>query len=111
MNMMKSKIRVATLTPPANLPLKSYLAAAAIALGLLAVPHIGHAQGIVGGAQEGAREGNRAAGPVGAVVGGAVGAGVGGAVGAVDGVLGIPQSRHRRCRGFYDRYDHFHCYR
>jgi hypothetical protein len=48
------------------------------------------------------------------VVGGAVGAGVGGAVGAINGVFGIPDRGYRhghRCRGFYDRYDHFHCYR
>jgi hypothetical protein len=32
-------------------------------------------------------------------------------VGAVDGVLGIPYRGHYRCRGFYDRYDRFHCYR
>jgi hypothetical protein len=33
-------------------------------------------------------------------------------VGAVDGVLGIPDRGYRRhCRGFYDRYDRFHCYR
>jgi hypothetical protein len=99
------------LTLPAKIPAKFYLAAAAIALALLAIPGIGHAQGIVRGAQEGAYEGNRVAGPVGGVVGGAVGAGVGGAVGAVDGVLGIPYRGHYRCRGFYDRYDHFHCYR
>jgi hypothetical protein len=96
---------------PTSLPVKSYLAGAGIALALIAIPHIGHAQGIVRGAQEGAYEGNRVAGPVGGVVGGAVGAGVGGAIGAVDGVLGIPDGRRYRCRGFYDRYDHFHCYR
>jgi hypothetical protein len=54
------------------------LAAAALALALLVIPHSGHAQGVVrgmeGGAHHGAREGGRAAGPVGAVVGGAVGA-------------------------------------
>ena len=107
---MKMKIR--TLALPICSTLRVQLAAAAFALALFAVPHLGHAQGIVGGAQEGAYQGGRAAGPVGAVVGGAVGAGVGGAVGAVDGVLGIPH-RHRRhdCRGFYDRYDRFHCYR
>jgi hypothetical protein len=88
-----------------------YISAAALALALLAIPHAGHAQGIVRGAQEGAYEGNRAAGPIGGVVGGAVGAGVGGAVGAVDGVLGIPYRHHYRCRGFYDRYNRFHCYR
>jgi hypothetical protein len=51
---------------------------------------------------------------VGGVVGGAVGAGVGGAMGAVKGVFGIPDRGYRRgyrCRGYYDRYDHFHCYR
>jgi hypothetical protein len=88
---------------------KLYLATATLALILLAVPQIGYAQGIVRGAQQGAYEGDRIAGPIGGVVGEAVGAGVGGAIGAVDGALGIPD--RRRCRGFYDRYDHFHCYR
>lgn len=109
---MKTNITTATL--PTGLPAKRYLAAAALALALLAMPHIGHAQGIVRGAQEGAHEGNRVAGPVGGVVGGAVGAGVGGAVGAVKGVFGIPDRGYRRghrCRGYYDRHDHFHCYR
>jgi len=87
---------------------KAMLYLAAVAVTLLAAPFV-HAQGIVRGAQQGAYDGNRVAGPIGGVVGGAVGAGVGGAVGAVDGVLGIPD--RRRCRGFYDRYDHFHCYR
>ena len=89
---------------PAGLTMWLVFAAAAIALGLLAVPRAGHAQGIVRGAQEGTYEGNRIAGPVGGVVGGAVGAGVGGAVGAIHGVLGIPYGHHYRCRGFYDRY-------
>ncbi len=104
-------MKTATLTLPTRTPAKLYLGIAAVALALLAIPQIGHAQGIVRGAQEGAYEGNRAAGPVGGVVGGAVGAGVGGAMGAVEGVLGIPYRGHRRCHGFYDRYDHFHCYR
>jgi hypothetical protein len=26
-------------------------------------------------------------------------------------VLGIPYRGHYRCRGFYDRYNRFHCYR
>jgi hypothetical protein len=90
---------------------KRYASRAALTLTLLAVPHIGHAQGIVRGAQEGGYEGDRVAGLIGGVVGVAVGAGVGGAVGAVDGVLGIPDRYSYRCRGFYDRYDHFHCYR
>jgi hypothetical protein len=97
MKTTKAKTRTATLA--AGLPVKLWLAAAALILALIAIPHIGHGQGIVRGAQEGAAEGNRVAGPVGGVVGEAVGAGVGGAMGAVD------------CRGFYDRYDHFHCYR
>jgi ribose/xylose/arabinose/galactoside ABC-type transport system permease subunit len=84
------------------------LAAAALVLALLVIPHSGHAQGVVrgmeGGAHHGAREGGRAAGPVGAVVGGAVGAGVGGAVGAVNGVLGIDGYRHPR----YYRHHHYH---
>ena len=111
---MKMTIKVKTATLPAGLPMTFYLAAAALALALLAMPHAGHAQGIVRGAQEGSYEGNRVAGPVGGVVGGAVGAGVGGAVGAVKGVFGIPDRGYRRgyrCRGFYDRHHHFHCYR
>jgi len=104
------KIKAARL--PAGRPAKFYFAAAAVAVALLAIPQFGHAQGVVGGAQQGAREGGRAAGPVGAVVGGAVGAGVGGAVGAVNGVLGIPNHRYYRhhCRGFHDRYGRFHCH-
>jgi len=105
---MKTTVRTSRLS--AGLPVKLHLAAAAIVLALLAIPDIGHAQGIVRGAQEGAYEGSRVAGPVGGVVGGAVGAGVGGAVGAVNGVLGIPY-RGYRCRGYYNRYGRFRCYR
>jgi hypothetical protein len=111
---MQARMKIRTSTLPAGSPAKLHLAAAALLLAWLAIPHIGHAQGIVRGAQQGAAEGNRVAGPVGGVVGGAVGAGVGGAVGAVKGVFGIPDRGWRRgyrCRGFYDRYDHFHCYR
>jgi hypothetical protein len=111
---MKMMIKVKTATLAAGWPIAFCLAAAAIVLALLAMPHAGHAQGIVRGAEQGAYEGNRAAGPVGGVVGGAVGAGVGGAVGAVRGVFGIPDRGYRRgyrCRGFYDRHHHFHCYR
>jgi len=112
MKTMKADIQFRTMPLPTYFPSKLHLMAAALALALLAIPHLGHAQGIIGGAEEGSREGGRAAGPVGAVVGGAVGAGVGGAMGAVDGVLGLPQHRYRHgCRGFYDRYDRFHCYR
>ena len=109
---MKTNAR--TSTPPAGLPVKLQLAAAAIGLALLAIPDIGYAQGIVRGAQEGAYEGSRVAGPVGGVVGGAVGAGVGGAMGAVKGVFGIPDRgwrRAHRCRGYYDGYHRFHCIR
>ena len=105
---MKTNVKAAAM--PAGLPVKLYLAVAAIVLALLAIPHIGHAQGIVRGAQEGSREGNRVAGPIGGVVGGAVGAGVGGAMGAVKGVFGI-NDRGYPCRGYYDHYDRFHCYR
>src|SRR6266404_9449768 len=105
---MKTKVRTSALRGAWTA--KLHFAAAAIVFALLAIPHIGHAQGIVRGAQEGAYEGSRVAGPVGGVVGGAVGAGVGGAMGAVKGVFGIPD-RGWRCRGYYDRYDHFHCYR
>jgi hypothetical protein len=107
--MNKTGIKTAAL--PAGRPVRLVFAAAAIILALVALPRAGHAQGIVRGAQEGSYEGNRVAGPVGGVVGGAVGAGVGGAVGAVEGVLGVPYRGHYRCRGFYDRYDRFHCYR
>ena len=110
--MNKAKVETAAL--PAGLPVRFGFAAAALIIALLAIPHIGHAQGIVRGAQEGSHEGNRIAGPVGGVVGGAVGAGVGGAMGAVKGVFGIPDRgwrRGHRCRGYYDGYDHFHCYR
>lgn len=89
-------------------------AALAFIFVLLAISNVGHAQGIVGGAQQGSAEGNRIAGPVGGVVGGAVGAGVGGAVGAVKGVFGIPDRgwrRGHRCRGYYGRSGRFHCYR
>jgi hypothetical protein len=104
--------KVAALPLSAGIPAKAYLATAALALAWLAIPQFAHAQGIVRGAQEGAYEGNRAAGPVGGLVGGAVGAGVGGAVGAVDGVLGIPDRGYRyHCRGYYNRYGHFRCYR
>jgi hypothetical protein len=105
---MKTKIKTAAL--PTGLPTKLRFAGAALALALLTIPHIGHAQGIVRGAQEGAYEGNRVAGPVGGAVGTVVGAGVGGAMGAVRGVFGIGD-RGYRCRGYYDRRDRFHCYR
>jgi hypothetical protein len=107
------KIKTKTTALPSGSPLKVYFAAAAITLALLAIPHVGHAQGIVRGAQDGAYEGNRVAGPVGGVVGGAVGAGVGGAMGAVKGVFGIPDRGYRRgyrCRGYY-RHGQFYCYR
>src|ERR1700680_935419 len=103
------KTETMTSTLPAGLPVKLLEAGASI-LALFTDTPIGHAQGSVRGAQEGSREGNRIAGPVGGVVGGAVGAGVGGAVGAVRGVFGSGD-RGYRCRGYYDRYDHFHCYR
>ncbi|MGY3030853.1 hypothetical protein ACVIIV_000023 [Bradyrhizobium sp. USDA 4354] len=107
--MNKSRVNAAVL--PAGFPIRLLFAAAAL-LALLSLPEAGHAQGIVRGAQEGSYEGNRIAGPVGGVVGGAVGAGVGGAVGAVEGVFGIPHRHYRhRCRGYYDRYHRFHCYR
>jgi hypothetical protein len=105
------KTRTSTLqTGPS---VKVYLAVAATALALLAIPHAGHAQGVFRGAEqggrEGVREGGRAAGPVGAVVGGAIGTGVGAAVGGVRGVLGV--DRGRRCRGYYTRRGYFRCYR
>jgi hypothetical protein len=110
---MKAK-RPKTLTVIAATSAWTKLALAAGVLALLAIPHLAHAQGMVGGARDGSREGNRIAGPVGGVVGGAIGAGVGGAVGGVKGVLGIPDHGYRRgyrCRGYYDRYSRFHCYR
>jgi hypothetical protein len=104
------KTKTSTLQTGASV--KFYLAVAATALALLAIPHAGHAQGVFRGAEQGGREGvsegGRAAGPVGAVVGGAIGTGVGAAVGGVRGVLGI--DRGRRCRGYYTRRGHFRCY-
>jgi hypothetical protein len=105
---MKTKTSVVAIPTPA----RSYLGIAALALALLAIPHMAHSQGLVGGARDGSREGDRIGGPVGGVVGGAIGAGVGGAVGAVRGVFGIPDHGYRRghrCRGYY-RHGHFHCY-
>ena len=110
MNKMKTNETTASMLP-AGSPARFYFAGAGLALALLAIPHIGHAQGVVRGAQEGAYEGNRVAGPIGGAVGGAVGAGVGGAVGAVDGILGIPYHGRYHCRGYYNRYGHFRCYR
>ncbi|RTM14726.1 MAG: hypothetical protein EKK33_04660 [Bradyrhizobiaceae bacterium] len=107
-----NKARIAAAQSPAGVPARLLFAAAALLLAMMALPQASHAQGIVRGAQEGSYEGNRIAGPVGGVVGGAVGAGVGGAVGAVEGVLGIPHRHYRhRCRGYYDGYHRFHCYR
>jgi hypothetical protein len=108
---MTRTTKITVLKLPTISPAARVLAGAALALALFAIPHAGQAQGIVRGAQEGAYEGNRAAGPVGGVVGGAVGAGVGGAMGAVEGVLGIPYRGRYHCRGYYNRYGHFHCYR
>ena len=105
--MNKTKVETAALP---GRPIRLMLGAAAILLALVALPHLGHAQGIVRGAQQGSYEGNRIAGPVGGVVGGAVGAGVGGAMGAVKGVFGI-SDRGYRCRGYYNRHGHFRCYR
>ncbi|WP_246774299.1 hypothetical protein [Bradyrhizobium diazoefficiens] len=106
-----NKARIAAAQLPAGLPVRLLFAGAAVLLALACLPQASHAQGIVRGAQEGSYEGNRIAGPVGGAVGGVVGAGVGGAVGAVDGILGIPYHGHRHCRGYYDGYHHFRCYR
>lgn len=114
---MKPRSKTAVLPAPMSfklMSLKLKLALIAAALALLAIPSLGHAQGLVGGARDGSREGNRIAGPVGGVVGGAIGAGVGGAVGGVRGVLGIPDRGYRRgyqCRGYYTRSGVFRCYR
>lgn len=106
-----TKVRTDALAAPASLSARRLLAGAALLLALMSLPQAAKAQGIVRGAQEGAYQGNRVAGPVGGAVGGVVGAGVGGAVGAVEGVLGIPHRHYRRCRGYYDGYHRFHCYR
>jgi hypothetical protein len=107
------QMKTKTSTLHSGVSIKIYLAVAATALALLAIPHAGHAQGVFRGAEqggrEGVREGGRAAGPVGAVVGGAIGTGVGAAVGGVRGVLGV--DRGRRCRGYYTRRGYFRCYR
>jgi hypothetical protein len=108
--MRKTKVKTAAL--PAGWPLPFIFALLAVALVLSAMPHTGHAQGIVRGAQEGSYEGHRVAGPVGGVVGGAIGAGVGGAMGAVEGVFGLPEPHYwHHCHGYHDGYGRFHCYR
>jgi hypothetical protein len=109
--MKKPKVKTAAL--PAGWLLPFMFALVALALAFIAMPHAGHAQGIVRGAQEGSYEGHRVAGPVGGVVGGAIGAGVGGAVGAVEGVFGVgePHYWHHHCHGYHDGYGRFHCYR
>ena len=110
--MMKREKAIKTAAYSVEMPAVRWLAATALALGLIAIPHLAHAQGVVGGMERGAAQGSydggRVAGPVGSAVGGAVGAGVGGAVGAVDGILGIPGPR---CHGYYNRYGHWRCYR
>lgn len=110
--MVKKEKSIRALAYSVDVPLARWLAVLAFALALLAIPHLAHAQGVVGGMERGAAQGSydggRVAGPVGSAVGGAVGAGVGGAVGAVDGILGIPGPR---CHGYYNRYGHWRCYR
>jgi len=106
------KTKVKTAAPPSGWLLPPMFALLGLTLAWLAVPHAGHAQGIVRGAQEGSYEGHRVAGPVGGVVGGAIGAGVGGAMGAVEGVFGLPEPHwHHHCHGYRDGYGRFHCYR
>lgn len=63
------------------------LLSTALICGVLAVPTVASAQGVINGTERGAREGGQAAGPVGAVVGGVVG----GVAGGVAGVLGVDQ--------------------
>jgi hypothetical protein len=110
--MMNREKAIKTAAFSVEIPAARWLAATALAFGLIAIPHLAHAQGVVGGMERGAAQGSydggRVAGPVGSAVGGAVGAGVGGAVGAVDGILGIPGPR---CHGYYNRYGHWRCYR
>src|ERR1700751_4855541 len=107
-----SKTKTHCVAAPTGRLLSFIIMTAAVTLALLAMPHAGHAQGIVRGAQAGAAEGGRVARPLGGLVGGAVGAGVGGAVGPVDGVLGIPSYRwHHHCHGYHDGNGYFHCYR
>jgi hypothetical protein len=43
--MKKTKTKIKTAALPVGLPVRFYLAVAAVALALLAIPHIGHAQG------------------------------------------------------------------
>ena len=75
--------------------MKRRIAMVAGLVGLLAMPTLADAQGIVGGARTGAVRGERAAGPVGGIVGGVVGGAVGGVVGGARGVLGLPRRAYR----------------
>ncbi len=59
----------------------------AVLSGLLTLPLVAHAQGVIGGTERGSAEGGAAAGPVGAVVGGVVG----GVTGGVAGILGADE--------------------
>jgi hypothetical protein len=63
------------------------LLSTALICGVLAIPTVASAQGVINGTERGAREGGHAAGPVGAVVGGVVG----GVAGGVAGVLGVDE--------------------
>lgn len=54
-----NKARIAAAALPAGLSVRLLFAAAAVLLALFSLPHPGHAQGIVRGAQEGSYEGNR----------------------------------------------------
>lgn len=62
----------------------TFIAIAATATAIAALPLTAHAQGVIRGAEEGAAAGDYAAGPFGAIVGAPVGA----AVGAAEVVLG-----------------------
>jgi hypothetical protein len=86
--MRKTKVKTAAV--PAGWPLPFIFALLAVALVLSAMPHTGHAQGIVRGAQEGSYEGHRVAGPV----------------------FGLPEPHYwHHCHGYHDGYGRFHCYR
>jgi hypothetical protein len=56
MNRMNTTKTIAA-TPTTGLRVKLTLAAAALVLALLAIPHPGHAQGVVGGMEGGAQQG------------------------------------------------------
>ena len=72
LTMVKRGKAIKTVAHPVEVPAIRWLAAAALALGLLAIPHLAHAQGVVGGMERGAAQGSYDGGRVAGVAGGGI---------------------------------------